>query len=99
MIPPVDFARQPINLHQARRQARVTDHALVRYMERVIGLPVEQIRAEMLTDTVLQAMSMNASSVSGDGFKLVIDNFSIVTTLDADTRVAITPARRREVEG
>jgi hypothetical protein len=29
----------------------------------------------------------------------VIDNFAVVTTLSADMRAAITPARRREVEG
>jgi hypothetical protein len=98
MIPRSDFTGVPVDLHQARRQAKVSDHALIRYLERVMDVPVEQIRADMLTDTVLQAMALNASSVHGDGFKFVIDNFTLVTTLPAEVMAAITPARRRGIE-
>lgn len=98
MIPRSDFSRAAIDLHQARRRCYVSDHALLRYLERVMGLPVEQIRADMLTDTVVQAMVLNASSVRGDGFKLVIDNFNIVTTLPTDKGAAISGLRRRGIE-
>jgi hypothetical protein len=98
MIPRSDFTGEAVDLHQVRRRAHVTDHALIRYLERVVGVPVEQIRAAMLTDTVLQAMSLNATAVQGDGFKLVIDNFAIVTTLPGQAVAAVTWGRRREIE-
>jgi len=90
MIPRSDFTGDKIDLHEVRQQARVTDFALLRYLERVFGLPVEQIRAGMLTDAVLQAMAMSASSVHGAGYKLVIDNFEVVSTLA--TKTAAIPA-------
>lgn len=84
MIVRKGFDGVALDLHQVRRSATVTDHALVRYLERVRGFDMAGLRRELLTDGVLQAMAMGASSVHAAGFKLIVANFSIVTVLDAD---------------
>lgn len=88
-----DFQGHLIDLRKVRGQARVTDHAVLRYLERVEGLDLEAVRNRILSDAVLQAMIMRATSVHGHGFKLVIQDFTVVTTLPAEAVAA--PARLR----
>lgn len=79
-----DFKGRSIDLRKLRAQARVTDHAVLRYMERVMGVPVEKIRAALLTDTVVQAMALSAPSVRTANCQIVLssdDPFTIVTVL------------------
>lgn len=85
-----DFKGRSIDLRQIRGQARVTDHAVLRYMERVMGVPVEKIRQAMLTDNVLLAMAMKAPSVRAADHQLVFSQehaFTIVTVLTASAHV------------
>lgn len=63
MIVRADFQGRPVDLRKVRRRAIVTDHALLRHIERVLQIPVEQIRQGMLTDNVLLAMALKAPSV------------------------------------
>lgn len=78
------FDGRSIDLTRARRRAKVSDHALLRCLERVLGLPVEQIRKDMLTDAVLQGMAMKALSVRASDHQLVFHQhnpFVVITVL------------------
>jgi len=91
-----DFQGRSIDLKPVREKARVSDHALVRYFERVLGLPVEKIRQSLLSDGVLQAMALNAPSVRAHGCQLVLgdhDQFCVVTVLTPSAHVR-RPRRR-----
>lgn len=65
----------------------ITDHALMRYLERVEGLDVEAIRRYLLTENVQVAASLTASSgtrstvVHPDGFRLVLQGGKVVTCM------------------
>lgn len=64
----------------------VTDHALVRFLERVMGLDVEAVRAKIAaTPGLAQAAAMGARQISIDGF-----TYSIV---DRNTVATIQPGR------
>lgn len=92
-----DFQGRSIDLAKIRRQARVSDHALLRYIERVLLLPVEKIRADMLTDNVLLAMAMDAPSVRAADHQLVLGrnhSFTVVTVLTPSMHVR-RPRRRK----
>lgn len=75
----------------ARRQKapinpRVSEHAVLRYLERAKGVDTEAIRAEILTPMVVSAMKAGAATVSVDGVKFVIDGDCLVTVLGSDMR-------------
>lgn len=59
----------------------VSDHALLRYLERVYGFDVEKIRKEILTPNVVTALKAGASTVKQDGINLVLKGNSVVTVL------------------
>lgn len=59
----------------------ITDHALVRYFERVIGIDMEELRKMILTENVKKAIRLNASGVVVNGFRYVIKGGRIVTIL------------------
>lgn len=92
-----DFQGRSIDLAKIRHKARVSDHALLRYIERVLLLPVEKIRADMLSDNVLLAMVLKAPSVRAVDHQLVFsdtDPFVITTVLTPSMRVR-RPRRRK----
>ena len=92
-----DFQGRAVDLRKVRRRAVVTDHALLRHIERVLQIPVEQIREGMLTDNVLLAMALKAPSVRAHDHQVVFaqDNpFVIVTVLTPSMRVR-RPRRRK----
>ena len=60
-------------------EPKVTDHALLRYIERVKGFDVESLKKEILTDAVLNGMKLGASSVKTNGMKLVLKGNAVVT--------------------
>jgi len=88
-----------VDLREARRLGTVSDHALVRWMERVMLLDLDQIRREILSETVLMGMAANASAVVGPGYKLILENFVVVTTLPSNKPAAVSHERREKVEG
>lgn len=66
------------------RTSRVTDHALVRWLERVEGMPMERLREAILTrPAVLQALALGATSLKlhDVGARLIIDQRRVVTVL------------------
>lgn len=61
-------------------RTNVTDHALVRYLERVYGLDLDPVRAE-IADKVALGVSLEASAVVRDGFRYVLANGNVVTVI------------------
>ncbi|WP_299378010.1 hypothetical protein [uncultured Kiloniella sp.] len=57
----------------------VSDHALVRYMERVLELDVDGMRDFILTKDIKAAMSTGAKSASIGEFKYIFKNNKLVT--------------------
>jgi hypothetical protein len=58
----------------------VTDHALLRYLERVIGLDVQAHRAEVAR-LVGQAVAKGASALVHEGFRYKISDFRVTTVI------------------
>lgn len=74
-----------------RPAATVSDHALLRYMERVLELDIDGLRENILGDTLLDAMAAGAKSVTIDGVKYEFKG-NVVTTI-------MTPERKRKKGG
>jgi hypothetical protein len=67
----------------------VSEHAILRYIERVIGIDLETIKAKIASDSVKKmAETMGNGTYTNDGFKIkVVDNV-IVTVLTQDDKKA-----------
>lgn len=74
---------------------RVSDHAMLRYLERVKNLDIEKVRAEILTPFVSAAIESGAGGVRVGGHHYVVNNGCITTILPNGAR----PNRKRESEG
>ena len=66
-------------LSEKNRRPKITDHALIRYLERVYGFDLEQVREDLMTDDVKSAIKMGAKSVKVDGYTLVVKDYAVVT--------------------
>lgn len=71
----------PSKQKQTQIEPRVSDHALVRYLERVMGLDVESIRREIMTTERAEAIMMGAKKIIADKHVYIIENGVIVTVL------------------
>ena len=65
-----------------KRRPIITDHALVRYLERVVGIDVAGHRAAVEA-AVEQAVELRASGLVRDGYRYCIDDFRVVTVRPA----------------
>lgn len=59
-----------------------TDHALLRYIERVRGFNIEGLRKELLGRS-LGAITSGATSITLDGVKYLIKNNAVVTVVNS----------------
>jgi transposase len=66
-------------IRRYERPPQVSDHAVLRYLERHYQIDIDQIRKEILTPAVRQAMAMGACSVKIGRDKLIIQRNTIVT--------------------
>lgn len=57
----------------------VTDHAVLRYLERVVGLDIERLRSEM---AVACHNSAGAPCVRVEGVRYIVRGSAVVTVLD-----------------
>jgi dTDP-4-amino-4,6-dideoxygalactose transaminase len=60
---------------------KVSDHALIRYIERVKGIDLEGYRAEMLSVERRAAINAGATAITIDGAKFVVKDRAIVTCI------------------
>ena len=68
-------------IQQANVKVTVSDHAIIRYIERVMALDIESIRKRILTDTVCQAVKLGAKSVKTADATFVVSGNVIVTVV------------------
>lgn len=61
----------------------ISDHALIRYLERVWGVNVDKARKEMLSPDLRAAAAMGASSLCKNGMAYVIKGGRVVTVKPA----------------
>lgn len=76
---------------------RVSDHALLRYLERVKDVDIEAARAEILTPAVTAAIIQGASGVIVGKVKFVVSGATITTTLGEEQRPKHTDFKRGKV--
>ncbi|MGS4945179.1 hypothetical protein ACVDG3_06845 [Meridianimarinicoccus sp. RP-17] len=60
------------------RRPHVTDHAVLRYMERVMGYDIEAVRALIATQ-VETAVAVGACGLKKDGFTFRLEGENVVT--------------------
>lgn len=86
---------------------RVSDHALLRFMERALLLDVEALRGRIMTETVKAAILAGAGAVTVEGVRFKIANNVVVTALppqegrkvvDKDRRPAMSAQRQIQEE-
>ena len=70
-------------LKKASETPRCSDHAVIRYLERLHGFSFEHVRSQLLTPTVVAAMDAGVGSVKVNGATLKISGRTITTVLDA----------------
>jgi len=95
-----------IDAELARREAAdklvpsVSDHALLRYIERAHGIDIEALRDKVLTPNVITAIKTGASAVKSPIGTMVIKGNTVVTFLDADMRPRkkVQKGRYHEIE-
>lgn len=59
----------------------ITDHAVVRYLERVKGIDIDAVRAE-ITAVVRRGVSYGAQSVILDGMRYRLEGQHVVTVIE-----------------
>lgn len=76
---------------------RVSDRAVVQYLDLALGFDVEELRQQLLTDTVKSAMRAGALTVPFNGGRLRLDGNVVVTFLE-DAGPIKNPKRLRTWE-
>lgn len=80
----------------SRDAIQVTDHAVLRYLERAMGLNIEIVREHILSICV-NAAAFGAVAVRAEGLKFIIDGNHIVTVVP-DSNIPSRIGRQRAIE-
>ncbi len=67
-------------------EPRISDHAILRFLERAMGIDVASIKKRLLSDDVREAIKAGASAVIVDGVRLKVQDNTIVTVMDNSPR-------------
>lgn len=62
-------------------EVRISDHAIVRYMERVYGLDLDALRREMLTPDREHMIRMGAKKIKAGDHVFIVENSVVITVL------------------
>ena len=60
---------------------RVSDHALLRYMERVLGLDIQACKKEIITQDIKNAHKTGARKLFKDGLTYIFEGGELVTII------------------
>jgi hypothetical protein len=71
-------------LKEASTEPLVTEHALLRYIERVYGIDLDVIKGDILTENTIQAIKTLGSGKYpiGSGLKAVVKGGNVVSVVD-----------------
>ena len=75
-------------------EPRLTDHALLRYLERVEGIDIPAIRSGIMTDKVIAAIKAGASSITVSGAKFKIVDNNLVTIIEKQRKPKAKAGRK-----
>jgi predicted RNase H-like nuclease (RuvC/YqgF family) len=65
----------------------LTDHALVRYLERVKGIDIAQMKKEILNDKLRELIgTLGNGKFPCDGFTAIVKDNQVITILDGDKK-------------
>jgi predicted RND superfamily exporter protein len=68
------------NINKMMPEIVITEHALLRYFQRVLGYDLEEIKNKILPDKAKEDISkLNTCEYPVEGFKLIVKNNVIVT--------------------
>jgi len=76
---------------------RISDHALLRYIERAHDVDLDALREMILTPNIIAAIQAGASGVAVNNVKFVVQGFTIVTVLGEDQRLKRKDGKRGRV--
>jgi hypothetical protein len=62
--------------------ARVSDHAVIRYLERARCIDIDAIRSEILTPDRIRAIENGATRIKVGRFEFLVIDRTIVTIID-----------------
>lgn len=79
-------------------EPRISDHAVLRFMERGMGFDIDALRRRLLNDTVKAAMKAGAKTVTVEGVRLVVQGNVITTVLDVPAKKFRPAPRTRDPE-
>ncbi len=65
----------------AQQPVTISDHAVLRYIERVLKIDVQRIRDEMLAGDRAGMIRAGCKDIRGDGYVLKVKNFTVITVL------------------
>lgn len=68
-------------LHKLSKNHRVTDHAVLAYIERVLDIDVNSMRNRILGEDLEQIKVMNDGRIERENFTLVVANHKVITVI------------------
>ena len=68
-------------IEYSKKQPRVTDHAVIRLLERRYGFDFEEYRNQILDESAIKAINAGAQKIKRDGMQLIIKDKAVVTIL------------------
>lgn len=73
--------RQSISELEKGANIRISEHAILRYLERVKGIDLSVIQKEMINESVVGIVNTlgGTGKFPNKNFKLVMDNYTVVT--------------------
>ena len=78
------------------KQPRFSDHAVLRYIERVYGVDIEGLRRELFTPMLKEACRIGASGLVDNGIEYKIEDGVVVTVWVRKYKGKDVPGRVRE---
>lgn len=80
-----DIAKLERRIEAMETRPRVTDHAIVRYLERAYGIDMAALREEMLpADAVATVQKLGTCNISNGRAKLIVRKGVVVTAIEPD---------------
>jgi len=80
----INKLKQQIDEADKKKEIYVSEHALVRYFERVKGFDIEEIKKEILSDSIKQMLSVLGGTgqyPNENGYGVILDNFRVTTII------------------
>lgn len=79
----IKVLKQEIKKHENNDNIRVSEHAIVRYFERVLGFDISQIEEEILSKSVLELVEKlgGSGSYPNKTYQVVIKNYTVTTII------------------